>query len=59
MIQSIKNWFKKSYDENAKNILVNYIKNRLIVLFRMFIFVVLLIFFSEFDKKFKIFGFWV
>ena len=54
MIQSLKDWFKKPYDENAKNIVGNYINNRLRVLFWMFIFVVLLIIVAELDKRFNI-----
>ena len=54
MIQSLKDWFKKPYDENAKNIVGNYIKNRLRVLFWMFIFVVILIVVLALDKQFNI-----
>ena len=57
MIRSLKDWFKKPYDENAKNIVGNYIKNRLRVLFWMFIFVIVLIFVSELDKRYNISGF--
>jgi uncharacterized BrkB/YihY/UPF0761 family membrane protein len=54
MTQSLKDWFKKPYDENAKNIVGNYIKNRLRVLFWMFIFVVILIVVLALDKQFNI-----
>ena len=54
MTQSLKDWFKKPYDENAKNIVGNYIKNRLMVLFWMFIFVVILIVVLALDKQFNI-----
>ena len=54
MIQDLKDWFKKPYDENAKNIVGNYIKNRLRVLFWMFILVVLLIVVLALDKHFNI-----
>ena len=54
MLQSLKDWFKKPYDENAKNIVGNYIKNRLRVLFWMFIFVVILIVVLALDKQFNI-----
>ena len=54
MTQSFKDWFKKPYDENAKNIVGNYIKNRLRVLFWMFIFVVILIVVLALDKQFNI-----
>ena len=57
MTQSLKDWFKKPYDENAKNIVGNYIKNRLRVLFWMFIFVVILIVVLALDKQFNISGF--
>ena len=56
MTQSLKDWFKKPYDENAKNIVGNYIKNRLRVLFWMFIFVVILIVVLALDKQFNISG---
>ena len=54
MTQSLKDWFKKPYDENVKNIVGNYIKNRLRVLFWMFIFVVILIVVLALDKQFNI-----
>ena len=54
MTQSLKDWFKKPYDENAKNIVGNYIKNRLRVLFWMFIFVVLLIVVAVLEEQFNI-----
>ena len=54
MTQSLKDWFKKPYDENAKNIVGNYIKNRLRVLFWMFIFEVILIVVLALDKQFNI-----
>ena len=54
MTQSLKDWFKKPYDENAKNIVGNYIKNRLRVLFWMFIFVIILIVVLALDKQFNI-----
>ena len=56
MVHSLKDWFKKPYDENVKNIVGNYIKNRLRVLFGMFIFIVLLIVILTLDKQFNISG---
>ena len=54
MIQSLKEWFKKPYDENAKKIVRDYTKRRFRVVFWMFILVVLLIIASELDKRFNI-----
>ena len=54
MIQSLKEWFKKPYDENAKKIVRDYSKRRFRVVFWMFILVVLLIIASELDKRFNI-----
>ena len=54
MIQYIKDWFKRPFDENAKNYARDYAKNRLRVIFSMFIIVVLLIIVLELDKKFNI-----
>ena len=54
MIQSLKEWFKKPYDENAKKIVRDYTKRRFRVVFWMFILVVLLIIAAELDKRFNI-----
>ena len=54
MTQSLKDWFKKPYDENAKNQVENYIKNRFRAVFWMFIFVVILIVVLALDKQFNI-----
>ena len=54
MIQSVKEWFKKPYDENAKKIVRDYTKRRFRVVFWMFILVVLLIIVAELDKRFNI-----
>ena len=54
MIQSLKEWFKKPYDENVKKIVRDYTKRRFRVVFWMFILVVLLIIASELDKRFNI-----
>ena len=54
MIQSLKEWFKKPYDENAKKILRDFTKRRFRVVFWMFILVVLLIIAAELDKRFNI-----
>ena len=54
MIQYLKDWVKKPYDENAKKTLRDFTIRRLRVLFWMFIFVVLLIIVAELDKRFNI-----
>ena len=54
MIQSLKEWFKKPYDENAKKIVRDFTKRRFRVVFWMFILVVLLIIAAELDKRFNI-----
>ena len=54
MIQYLKDWVKKPYDENAKKTLRDFTIRRLRVLFWMFIFVVLLIIVAELDKRFNL-----
>ena len=54
MIQYLKDWVKKPYDENAKKIVRDFTIRRLRVMFWMFIFVVLLIIVAELDKRFNI-----
>ena len=54
MMQNLKDWFKKPYDENAKNQVENYIKNRFRAVFWMFIFVVVLAVVLLLDEHYNI-----
>ena len=54
MIQYLKDWVNKPYDENAKKIVRDFTIRRLRVMFWMFIFVVLLIIVAELDKRFNL-----
>ena len=57
MIQNLKDWFKKPYEGEGKRQVESYIKNRVRVLFGMFILVVLLTFVLTLDNQFNISGF--
>ena len=54
MIQYLKDWVNKPYDENAKKIVRDFTIRRLRVMFWIFIFVILLIIVAELDKRFNI-----
>ena len=50
MIQYLKDWVNKPYDENAKKIVRDFTIRILRVMFWIFIFVILLIIVAELDK---------